>query len=274
MNQLMRLIRRRHASFESPLSDVPQPSSHEQAAARDAIEGGWLNPTTGEICPNFSVSRGDMVVDVGCGGGSYSHFCASQGAHVTLVDVDAEAIARASRLLGTIPEAPRFEGRVTDGKTLPIPNGAADRVICTEVFEHVEDPVAMAKELVRIGRSGALYMLSCPAPGAEAIFKRIAHPSYFERPNHIRIIGTEEFADLVDGAGLVIEQRLNHNFYSLMHWVLFWACPPLSESMDHPLLDSWARTWSTLLEQPQGPLVKRALDDLLSKSQVIIARKP
>ena len=274
MNRLMRLIRRRRASFESPSSGASRHSGHQQAAAQDAAKGGWLNAATGEICPNFPISRSDVVVDVGCGGGSYSHFCASHGAHVTLIDVDAQALARASCLLATVPEAPHFEAHVTDGKTLPVPNGVADRVICTEVFEHVDDPVAVARELVRIGRPGALYMLSCPDPHAEALFKRIAHPSYFERPNHIRIIGTEEFADLVEGAGLVIEERLNHNFYSLMHWVLFWACPPLSEAMDHPLLESWAHTWSLLLEQPQGILVKRALDDLLPKSQVIIARKP
>lgn len=169
---------------------------------------------------------------------------------------------------------PSFEAYQTDGASLKIADSAANRVVCTEVIEHVEDPTALMAELVRIGQPGALYLLSCPAPGAEAIFKRIAHPSYFERPNHIRIISQTEFSSLVESAGLIIERRLTRGFYQLLRMALFWGCPKLGADMRHPLLDSWAATWSLLLDQPNGQLIKNTLDDMLPSSQVIIARKP
>ena len=42
----------------------------------------------------------------------------------------------------------------------------------------------------------------------------------------------------------------------------------------HPVLDNWLRTWQSLLDQPNGIKIKHALDEVLPKSQVIIARKP
>ena len=41
-----------------------------------------------------------------------------------------------------------------------------------------------------------------------------------------------------------------------------------------PLMESWARTWQDLLDQPEGLAIKQTLDRFIPKSQVIIARKP
>ena len=42
----------------------------------------------------------------------------------------------------------------------------------------------------------------------------------------------------------------------------------------HPLLTQWANTWHLLLQKEKGHEVKQTLDDLLPKTQVIIASKP
>jgi len=256
---------------------APEPTiapSHSETSTRDHLMRGWHNTSSGELCPGFPVGPGNVLADIGCGSGDHAYFCAAMGAQVILADMDPAALAQASALLARLQPAPRFETRLTDGATLPIADATADRVICTEVIEHVDDPALLMQELVRIGRPDALYLLSCPDPQAEAIFKRIAHPMHFERPNHIRILGREEFATIVVDAGLVIEHRLSRGFYNMLWWVLFWGCPSLGADMRHPLLDSWANTWSLLLDQPNGPTIKNALDDLLPHSQVIIARKP
>jgi SAM-dependent methyltransferase len=268
---LTKILKRHHAQPVAPAAPL---ATHPQTEARDIAMRGWFNTDTGEICDGFAIGPDDVVADIGCGDGSYAHFSASQGARIILSDVDQGALERAAAALRQLPKPAVFEARLTDGATLPIADAVASRVICTEVLEHVDDPVRVMAELFRIGRPGALYLLSCPDPNAEAIFRRIAHPSHFERPNHIRTIGHEEFAGLVESAGLIIERRLSRGFYALMWWILFWGCPELSGEMRHPVLDSWTQTWSLLLDQKNGPLIKRVLDDMLPQSQVIIARKP
>lgn len=270
MNRVLRMLRGRGAAPQAP---VPPPSQTLTVARDDALRG-WLNAATGEVCPGFAVGPGDVVADIGCGGGGYAQFCAARGAKLILAEIDPAALARATAGLQAMQPLPSFETHLTSGGRLGIADGAASRVICTEVIEHVEDPVLMLDELFRIGRPGALYLLTCPDPDSEAIFKRIAHPCYFERPNHIRIIGREEFAAMVERAGLVIERRLTRGFYWLIWWALFWGCAEISEDMRHPVLDSWTATWAMLLDQKNGARVKNALDDMLPNSQVIIARKP
>jgi len=40
------------------------------------------------------------------------------------------------------------------------------------------------------------------------------------------------------------------------------------------LLNHWADTWQAILASPRGTQIKQALDAVVAKSQVIIARKP
>ncbi|SFA85114.1 Methyltransferase domain-containing protein [Collimonas sp. OK607] len=157
---------------------------------------GWCNEETGELYKGFPVSESDVVLDVGCGGGGNAAFCARQGAHIVFADIDQAMVEETGRLLQGTP-ARKIEAIVTDADPLPLPDETFTRIVSTEVIEHVADPMVFLKELVRVGKPGALYLLAVPDPASEAIFKQIAHPSCFEPPNHIRILGRDEFAQLV-----------------------------------------------------------------------------
>jgi SAM-dependent methyltransferase len=243
-------------------------------ALRDSMTRGWLNAETGELFTNFPVGPQDIVADIGCGDGGNARFCASRGARLILADIDEGIVARAAARVAAEPHCAGVEVHVTDSDPLPIASNIASKVVCTEVIEHVEDPARLMAELFRIGRPGARYLIACPDPASEMIQKRVADPSYFERPNHIRIIQHAELDRYVEAAGLIIEGRYSHGFYGSMWWALFWAANVPLDKPDHPLLESWAQTWRLLLDQPNGAAVKHALDDLRPMSQVVIARKP
>jgi SAM-dependent methyltransferase len=51
---------------------------------------------------------------------------------------------------------------VCDATDIPVPSGSFDAVLCTEVLEHVPDPIAVVKELARILRPGGRLLLSAP----------------------------------------------------------------------------------------------------------------
>ena len=255
-------------------ADMAQDSEVGDVGLRDAVLSGWFRSETNELFEGLTITRDDIVADIGCGDGFNAHFCAMRGAELILADIDPGCVAVSARRLAGTP-ARRVRAIVTDGNPLPLEDALASVVICTEVLEHVDDPLQFLGELVRIGRPGARYLLTVPDPVAEELQRSLAHPSYFAKPNHLRIIQREEFAELVRAAGLMVERRASYGYYWALWWLMFWSCKAdLSEAGRHPILASWTRTWEALLDTPQGIEVKRVLDSFMPKSQLILARKP
>ncbi|HWR81087.1 MAG TPA: class I SAM-dependent methyltransferase [Pseudomonas sp.] len=240
---------------------------------KDIHLSGWTLDT-GELVKGFLIRPEDILLDIGCNSGGYALYSARQGAEIILADVDAEQLEIARARLEAIP-ARRVQTLVTDANPIPLPDASVTRVVAMEVLEHVEDPAQFMSELVRVAKPGALFLFTVPDEVVEGVQKLVAPPVYFEKPNHIRIFKRGELEQLALDAGLVIEHRLQYGFYHAVWWSLFWACPdqPLSAPW-HFMLESWARTWSSLLDQPKGMLVKAALDEVMPKSRVIVARKP
>jgi acetyltransferase-like isoleucine patch superfamily enzyme len=169
----------------------------------------------------------------------------------------------------------RLETHLSDAHRLPLADGTASRIVCAEVLEHVEDPAAVMAELFRVGRPGARYLMTVPGTAQEMLQKRLAHPSYFEKPNHVRIFDPQSFAALVRDAGLRIDHTSSQGFFWSIWMALFWQTGvPLSNAASHPCLDLWARTWAEVLKGSQAAHVKAVLDEFLPKSQVIVASKP
>ncbi len=256
---------------------TPEPASLEDSfrlGLTDTVLSGWYDQASGELAPGFPVSLEDVVVDVGCGDGGPVAFCARIGARTILADVDQTRLDAAVRRLED-NGAHDVEAHLTDADPLPLKDASVTRVVCMEVLEHVADPATLMNELVRVGRPGALYLLTVPGETHEGIQKAIAPPLNFEPPNHIRIFERQTLSNLVTAAGLKIEHESSLSFYWAVWWTFFWQCAtPLERANEHPLLASWARTWALALDGRDGPVIQRMLNGVLSKSQVIVARKP
>lgn len=251
----------------------------------DAVRSGFYLVESGELFKGFPIAAEDSVLDVGCGAGGATMFCANRGAHVVFTDVVAKKIEALQIKVAQTP-ARKAEGYVIDGTVLPIADVSMTRIIAMEVLEHVADPAVFMRELFRVGQPGALYLLSVPDPVGERIQKDLAPTNYFESPNHIHIFEREAFADLAVRAGLEIVRRDAHGFFWSMWMLFYWMLAKnhgvTIEVSTHdvvqppypPLLNDWARLWGQVLNMPEGLMLKNKLDTLLPKSQVIIARKP
>lgn len=251
-------------------ADAPDPS---QVGDIDLTLSGWMNVETRELAPGFPISADDVVVDVGSGDGGMARFCAPRARETILIDQDQERLDRALQGLRE-RGCDRASGRIGDAARLPLADGSATRIVCTEVLEHVDDPDEVMAELVRIGRPSALYLLSVPGTVSERLQTKIAPPAYFERPNHIRIFEPDEFTALVERAGLVVEGRSTLGFFWTLWWMFFWQAGIDFGAGSHPLLDAWTRTWSELLKTPDAARIKVALDGVAPKVNAIVARKP
>ena len=239
----------------------------------DAQMTGWYNREKSQLLDDFPIQASDHVLDVGCGDGLCIHFCANLGAEVSLVDLNAEKIHHLAEKLRHTP-ARAVHAHVGDANPLPFAASQFDKVISTEVLEHVDDPALFMSELVRVGKPGAKYLLSVPHQVSENIQKELAPSVYFESPNHIRLFSPDDFQSTVLNSGLVIDKTLNYGFYSSIFWAFFWTCNQDFGAELHPLLKSWETTWKMVLSMRDGPRIKQVLDQVIPKSQVILAHKP
>ncbi|OWP48627.1 class I SAM-dependent methyltransferase [Pseudomonas nitroreducens] len=241
----------------------------------DMSLSGWFRNETGELIEGFPISTEDSVLDIGCGDGGFTTFAGRQGAEIFVADISQDNVSKAVlRVKETIARA--VHPLVTDADPIPLPDGRVSRVIAMEVLEHVDDPAKFMAELTRIAQPGALFLLTVPDAASEHAQKGLAPQSYYRKPNHIRIFEREEFDQLVADAGLIIERRLHYGFYRTIWWMLYWAVEhaDLATADSHPMIEKWRDTWGAILSMPKGKQIKRALDEVLPKSQVIIARKP
>ena len=251
----------------------------------DAVQAGWFQNASDELFRGFPITADDVVVDVGCGAGGASLFCAQRGAQIVFCDIDPGNIERLEQRISETP-AREPRGLVTDCNPLPLDSDFASRIVAMEMLEHVDDPQLVLRELTRIGQPGALYLISVPDATAERMQIPFAPAEYFRKPNHIHIFEPEELAQRVTDAGLEIVERASYGFFWNLWMCMYWACgkavesapQPISHDCTHPpyfpLLDDWTSVWNRLLQMPEATPMIQALDKILPKSQIIIARKP
>ena len=104
------------------------------------------------------VSR-PALLDLGCGGG---HLLAKlserlPAAELVGLDYSLSAIAEARRV------APRAQLVVADALAAPFPDASFDAVLCTNLWEHVDSPIALARCMHRILKPGGQLILSTPS---------------------------------------------------------------------------------------------------------------
>lgn len=248
----------------------------------DAVRSGWYLNDTAELYRGFKISSEDVVLDVGCGEGLATLFCAKFGPHVVFSDVE-EGKVETLKEKANRSKARRVEGMVSDSMPLPLPDEYATKILSMEVLEHTDSPQEIVKELYRVGKPGAQYLITVPDARTENFQKGFADPSYFEKPNHIHIFNKQEFIDLVESAGLVVEEYTTWGFYWHMWMSIFWSVPNELDSDEtlslvsppyHPALQSWTNTWDEILKVPGADKLIDTFNSTLPKAQAIIARKP
>lgn len=92
------------------------------------------------------------VLNVGCSTGIIDEFLAPHVGRVTGIDIDAPAVEGARLRC----RAGNTEFRVGDAMQLDFPDASFDVAICSQVYEHVPDPVRMMKEIHRVLAPGGV----------------------------------------------------------------------------------------------------------------------
>lgn len=102
-----------------------------------------------------SVASGSVVLDVGAGSAPYRE----RFAHCRYITQDLGRLED-SQLQGRAGYAPL--DIISDIERLPLSDGYCDVVVCTEVLEHVPEPIKAIAEMSRVLKPGGLMLLSAP----------------------------------------------------------------------------------------------------------------
>jgi ubiquinone/menaquinone biosynthesis C-methylase UbiE/uncharacterized protein YbaR (Trm112 family) len=131
-------------------------------ARYEVTRGGTSLPSVFRIAKRMLGDvRGSAVLDVGCSQGQFAfdHLLPSGAAAVIGVDFSAAAVREAQRRAARIPNALFVVG---DAQALPIQNDRFDKVLITEVIEHLPDVDGCLTELKRVVAPHGDIVLSTP----------------------------------------------------------------------------------------------------------------
>ncbi|HET6167260.1 MAG TPA: class I SAM-dependent methyltransferase [Marmoricola sp.] len=236
---------------------------------------------------------GDRVIDMGCGAGRHAFEMYRRGADVVAFDQDADELAGVLELFGAMKEAGEVpvgaEADIKEGDALALPfaDGEFDRVVASEVLEHIHDDVTAIKELIRVLRPGGTMAITVPRWLPEVVNWRLS-ADYHDAPGgHIRIYTDHELIDKVTKGGrpndgepgdaMVFEGKAHAHGLHTPYWWL--KCAIGVENDQHPLVKAYHQVlvWD-IMRTPRlsvaTRLAEKALNPFIGKSMVLYFRKP
>jgi HAD superfamily hydrolase (TIGR01549 family) len=202
---------------------------------------------------------GEQILEVGCGSGAYTRALVEQGALVTATEFAPGPLAQARRNLG--PLSGEADLRIEDAQALTLPDESFDRVLLSEVIEHVPRPERALAEAARVLKPGGLLVASTPSRFsplnlAYGLKRRVRRYAFNE---HLHEFTPGSFRRLV-------ERSLEVESLEFANFVLPYPTDELYLRLGSPALGMLRRLEGSL---PRLPIAKR-----LGWTMVIRARKP
>ena len=223
---------------------------------------------------------GDRLLDLGFGFGRHAYEAARRGADVVALDAGLDevlgvaAVFAAMAEQGELAEATEAATVQGDGYRLPFPDGAFDRVICSEVLEHLHDDRAAMAELARVLRDGGTMAVTVPRFGPELVNWALSDEYHGVEGGHVRIYRRSQLLDRLRGAGLEVTGTGHaHGLHSPYWWL---RCAVGTTDEAHRLVRAYHRLLvKDIVEAPRATrLADRALSPLIGKSVVVYLRRP
>lgn len=223
----------------------------------------------------LGVERGDVVLDLGCGAGRHSFRLQRVGAHPVAVDLDDVTLKDTFGMMKVVAAQEGLaEGAATvaDALHLPFRDAAFDRVVASEVLEHIPDDISAMAEINRVLRPGGTVAISVPRMWPEAVCWALSRDYHDTDGGHVRIYRRSQLNERLGSVGLAVYGAHHaHAFHAPFWWLrcaidlegnavpVRWYHRALVWDIEHPV--RWVRG------------AERALDPILGKSLVLYLRK-
>ncbi|MFW6051547.1 MAG: class I SAM-dependent methyltransferase [Myxococcota bacterium] len=230
---------------------------------------------------------GMSVLDVGCGDGRHMAMTRRvPGVAAVGVDVGEAEVRGTEERLRVLDALPPDRGGSVDGAgpwmvmrgsiyELPFPDACFDRVIVSEVLEHLHDDRRALVEVSRVLAPGGVLAVSVPREGPEAVCWALSREYRNTPGGHVRIYRRRALRRLIAEAGYrVYGSHFAHGLHAPYWWLKCLVGPSRDDvkavQLFHRLLvwDLMHRPWLTrALEGALVPLVGKSVVMYATKEQ-------
>jgi len=229
----------------------------------------------------LGVREGDRLLDLGCGFGRHSYQAARLGAEVIAFDASTEEVRNVRDTFGAMAVAGELDAEASrvgavqgDALRLPFADGSFDRVIASEVLEHIPaDETAMA-ELARVLRPGGTMAVTVPRCGPEFVNWALSDEYHDVPGGHVRIYRRSQLVGRLEATGLEVVGRHHAHGLHAPYWWLRCLVGPTNDT--HPAVAGYHRllVWDIERAPKVTRYADRVLNPLLGKSLVVYLDKP
>lgn len=227
----------------------------------------------------FTLGPGMSVLDVGCGQGRHSFEALRRGADVTAFDFSQKDLDEVQTMFGAmeaegqVPASASYRTVQGDARVMPFADDTFERVIASEVLEHiVEDEQAMA-EIARVTKSGGLIAVTVPRYWPEKICWMLSTPYHEVEGGHVRINKASEITARLERQGLTpLATHHAHALHSPYWWI---KCAVGVDNTENPAVKAYHRmlVWDMMKAPKLTRTAEKALNPVLGKSFVVYLQK-
>jgi len=176
--------------FKAPVHPFNLQNAGEKTYAQWQYEKG--QDTIAFFLRRYTVDEmfsGKTVLDIGCGAAGKSLFYANCGAEMVIgVEILEKYRPDAEGLAAQLGLSDRFRFVCADAAALPLEDNSVDTVIVNDAMEHVDEPEAVLRELLRVLKPGGRAFINFPpyhhpfgAHLSDAIYMPWVHLFFSER---------------------------------------------------------------------------------------------
>ena len=229
----------------------------------------------------LGVQPGDLVLDAGAGFGRHAFELARRGANVVALDYAADEVVTTRGTFGAMVAAgeiaeERYVGVLRgDATKLAFADGSFDRVITSEVLEHIQADTEAIAELVRVLRPGGTFAATVPTWLPEKINWMLSDEYHAPKSvgGHVRIYTATELKAKLRSAGLEVTGSHHAHALHSPYWWLKCAVGPRRD--DHPLVTRYRKVleWEIVNQPRPMQVLERGLAPMLGKSLIVYGVK-
>ena len=222
------------------------------------------------------------MLDMGGGAGRHSFECFRRGAEVVALDYGFDELPPVRDLFWAMKDAgevkPDSLSACVNGDALRLPfaDDTFDRIICSEVLEHLPDDAGAMTELTRVLRPGGVLAVTVPAWFPEKVcwWLSAEYHAPLAPGGHVRVYTEQLLRDRLGDAGLEPEDSHHAHALHAPYWWLRCLVGPTNDT--HPLVKAYHRllVWDIAKAPVVTRTTEKVLNPLIGKSVVVYSRKP